>query len=176
MSPNSYSALEWTALALAAGACVTDVSRRRVPNILTFGGAMAGVALNAALYGPWGILRSLIGLSVGLIVFLPIFAVRGLGGGDVKLLAAFGAIIGARLVIWTALYGAIAGGVLGVAFALAGGVLIKSLNNILFILTQWRLAGVAPVDGFTLDNSTSVRLPYALPLSCGLLVALWLQG
>ena len=176
MTPASYSFVEWAVVSVAIAACATDVAWRRVPNVLTFGAALAGLALHGWLHGPRGLLAAGIGWGVGLLVFLPVFALRGLGGGDVKLLAAFGAFVGPRLVIWTALYGAIAGGVFAVVLTLGRGVFVRTLGNVRFILTQWRLAGVAPVEGFTLADSASVRLPYALPLACGLLVALWLQG
>ncbi len=176
MTPLAYSVVEWAVVALAFAACATDVAWRRVPNVLTFGAALIGLVLHGALQGPHGLLLSAIGWGVGLLVFLPVFALRGLGGGDVKLMAAFGAFVGPRLVIWTALYGAIAGGVFAVALTQGRGVFVRTLGNLRFILTQWRLAGVAPVEGFTLADGASVRLPYALPLACGLLVALWLQG
>ena len=55
---------------------------------------------------------------VGLLLFLPLFALRAMGGGDVKLLAAFGAWLGPVLVFWVAVYGAIAGGVLALLLVL----------------------------------------------------------
>ncbi len=176
MTAASFTLVEWLAVGTALTACVTDIANRRVPNLLTFGAALVGVALHGALGGVRGVGFALLGWLLGLVLFLPIFALRGLGGGDVKLLAAFGAFVGPRLVIWSGLYGAIAGGVLAVVLTLSRGVLGRTLGNLRVILTHWRLAGVGPVDGFTLDNSASVRLPYAVPLACGLVVALWLQA
>jgi len=176
MTPSSFTLVEWLAVATALVACATDVATRRVPNLLTFGAALLGAAVHVALGGLPGLAVAASGWTLGLLLFLPVFALKGLGGGDVKLLAAFGAFVGPRLVIWSGLYGAIAGGVLAVALTLSRGVLRRTLGNLRVILTQWRLAGVGPVDGFTLDNSASVRLPYAVPLACGLVVALWLQA
>ena len=176
MNFASVPVVYWLAVATAAAACVTDVRSRRVPNGLTFGAAVVGLAVQAYLAGGRGALVALAGWLLGLLLFLPVFALRGLGGGDVKLLAAFGAFVGPRLVVWTGLYGAIAGGVFAVALTLGRGVFGRTLGNVRFILTQWRLAGITPVDGFTLEDSKSVRLPYALPLACGLLMALWLEA
>ena len=55
-----------------------------------------------------------LGLAVGLAVFFPFFALGGMGGGDVKLMAALGTWIGWSPIVWTALYGAVAGGVMAV--------------------------------------------------------------
>ena len=164
------------ALVTALAACVTDLRMRRVPNALTFSSAALGIAAHAWHAGVTGLLWGLAGCGLGLLLFLPLFALRGLGGGDVKLLAAFGASVGPRLVVWTALYGAIAGGVCAVVVTLGAGLFLRTVSNVRFILTQWHVAGVSPVDGFTLDNSSSPRLPYAVPLACGLVGALWLQA
>jgi prepilin peptidase CpaA len=176
MTPATYSLVEWLAAATALLACVTDVRSRRIPNVLTFGAALVALAVHFALRGPGAVAWGAIGWLLGLLLFLPVFALRGLGGGDVKLLAAFGAFVGPRLVIWTALYGAIAGGVFAVFVALSHGVLARTVGHMRLMLTHWRVAGIGPVDGLTLDTSTSPRLPYALPLACGLLVALWLEA
>ena len=52
----------------------------------------------------------LAGWAVGLAMFLPVFALRGIGGGDVKLVAALGAWIGPGAAVWLALWAAVAGG------------------------------------------------------------------
>jgi prepilin peptidase CpaA len=163
------------ALTIATAACVTDVAWRRIPNALTLGGAAVGLAVAAVLGGWPATLAALAGWSVGLAVFLPIFLLGGLGAGDIKLLAAFGAWIGPGEVIWVALYGAIAGGVFAIALALARGYLRTALRNVYMLLTHWRVAGVGPVAGLTLEGSSGPRLAYALPMAAGLVLTLWLR-
>jgi prepilin peptidase CpaA len=165
--------LQGLALATAGIACVVDVRSRRIPNALTFGAAACALALHAALGGMPGALHGLAGWGTGLAVLLPFFVVRGLGGGDVKLLAAFGACVGAGTVVWVALYGMAAGGVMAMAMAARHGLVGRTVGNVGLLLTHWRVAGVGPVQGLTLEDSRSLRLAYALPLSCGLMVALW---
>jgi prepilin peptidase CpaA len=115
------------------------------------------------------------GWLVGLLLLLPLFALRGLGGGDVKLMAAFGAWLGPGLVLWAAGYGAIAGGVLAVVAALWAGYLRQALANLWLLLTTWQLAGVGAVAGVTLEDTKGPRLAYAVPLTCGLLLTIWLK-
>jgi prepilin peptidase CpaA len=79
------------ALVVALVGCVTDLRTRRIPNALTFSAAATAVVFHGIDAGLAGIGHSLAGLAVGLALFLPLFALRGLGGGDVKLLAALGA-------------------------------------------------------------------------------------
>lgn len=170
------SPLALAALGIAAAACVSDARHRRVSNVLTFGAAVAAVMLRWLLEGPWAALGGVVGWFVGLLLVLPLFALRGLGGGDVKLLAAFGAFVGARLVVWIALYGAIAGGLMAVAVTLSHGVFVRTVANLAVMLHTWRVAGVGRVDGFTLETATSHKLPYAFALSVGLVTALWLKA
>jgi prepilin peptidase CpaA len=168
--------LQTAALIVALIACVTDFRVRRIPNALTFGAAGLAMAMRFVLEGGSGAAWGVAGWTAGLLILLPVFALRGLGGGDVKLLAAFGAFVGPGPVLWTGIYGAIAGGVLAVAVTLWHGVFRRTLANVDVLITHWRVAGLRPVDGLTLETSQSPRLPYALPLTMGLVAALWLKG
>jgi len=107
--------------AVAAGsliATVIDVRTRRIPNVLT--ATMASVGIGLAAFGIsglslWG---SVVGLLVGLALMLPGHLLGATGAGDVKLMAAIGAIVGPALVFSAFLFSALAGGVLAVAVAL----------------------------------------------------------
>jgi len=75
-------------------ACFTDLRTRRIPNVLTFSAA-AGALLFHLATGGWSAAgSSLAGLFLGALLFFPMFALRGMGAGDVKLLAAIGAWLG----------------------------------------------------------------------------------
>jgi prepilin peptidase CpaA len=160
---------------LGAAAAVTDWRTRRIPNVLTFGAAAVAVAFALATGGPRGMLWSLAGFGVGLVIFLPLFALRALGAGDVKLLAAMGAWLGPSLVGWVAVYGAIAGGVLAVPWLVWRGRLRATLANMWSLLLHWRLSGFEPHPVVTLDNPEAVRMPYALPIALGALATVWLR-
>ena len=107
--------------AVAAGgliATVIDVRTRRIPNVLT--ATMASVGIGLAAFGISGlsIWGSVVGLLVGLALMLPGHLLGATGAGDVKLMAAIGAIVGPALVFSAFLFSALAGGVLAVAVAL----------------------------------------------------------
>jgi prepilin peptidase CpaA len=162
-------------LALGAAAAATDSARRRIPNVLTVGAAGVALAFAAATGGSAGLGWSAAGPAVGLLLFLPLFALRAMGGGDVKLLAAFGAWLGPALVFWVAVYGAIAGGVLALLLVLWRGRLRTTMVNMWAIVAHWRLSGMKPHPVVTLDNPDAVRMPYALPIALGALATLWLR-
>jgi Flp pilus assembly protein, protease CpaA len=160
---------------LAAVACIADVGWRRVPNVVTFGGAALALLIAAGTGGVSAFGLALAGCFVGLLLFLPLFALGGLGAGDVKLLAALGAWLGPRDVVYVALYGAIAGGVFAVVLAYSRGYLRTAFSNLYALLTFWRVAGLRPMEGLTLDAAPGPRLAYTLPMSAGLAVTLWLN-
>lgn len=166
-----------TVIALAVGlvACVTDVQSRRIPNVLTFGAAGAALAVHAFGGGVDGALRAAGGWAVGTLLFLPFFALGGMGAGDVKLLAALGAWLGPREIFWVAIYASMAGGVLAVVVALAHGYLATAVKNLRNLLTYWALVGPRPVPGVTLEESKAPRLAYAIPIFAGTVVAVWLR-
>ena len=72
-----------------------DVRYRRIPNWLTAIGVLLGLGLNTFLYQGWPGLRfSLMGLGLAFGIYFGLYAVRAMGAGDVKLMAAIGALVG----------------------------------------------------------------------------------
>ena len=104
-------------------ACISDLRTRRIPNVLTFS-AVATALLFHLLTGGWSAAGwSIAGCFLGALLFFPMFALRGMGAGDVKLLAAVGAWLGPSQVAIAALATSIAGGVIALAVALGHGYL-----------------------------------------------------
>ena len=79
--------------------------------------------------GVHGLGMAAAGWIVGILLFLPIFLLRGMGAGDVKLLAALGAWLGPLQVVWLALFASIAGGVMALLVATATGYLRTTFRN-----------------------------------------------
>ena len=163
------------AVIVATVACATDLRSRRIPNVLTLSAAALGMATSAWTGGPEAAMTSSAGWITGLAIFFVPFALRGLGGGDVKLLAALGAWVGPTDVIWVALYTGVAGGLLAIGTALANGYLRTALANIRLLIAHWRVAGVTAMPELTLERSAAPKLAYALPILCGTVVMTWLH-
>lgn len=162
------------AAVVSVSACVTDLRWRRIPNLLTFAGAAAALVFYSATQGLSGLGFSAAGFAIGLVIFLPLFVVRGLGGGDVKLMAALGAWIGPASALWLAALAAIAGGVFALIVAAANRYTGQAFRNVGSILTFWRVMGVQAHPTLTLESSRGPRLPYSLPIAAGLGLTLWL--
>jgi prepilin peptidase CpaA len=156
-------------------ACIADLRTRRIPNVLTFSAAALAVGYHATTGGWAAVGLSVGGWLLGVALFFPMFALRGMGAGDVKLLATVGAWLGPAQVLLVALASSIAGGVLALGVALFHGYLKKALTNVRTLLTHWRLAGVRPLPEVTLERSEGPRLAYAVPVAIVTVVALWLR-
>ena len=162
-------------IAVVALACLTDLRSQRIPNVLTFSAAIAALACAVVVGGVSNAGISALGWLVGVALFFPLFALGGLGAGDVKLLGAIGAWVGPWVVIRVGLYSAMAGGVLALIVALKTGYLRTAMWNIVLLIKFWTTVGFKPVEGLTLDAPQAPRLAYAIPMLAGLLVTLWLR-
>src|SRR5580698_5729122 len=149
-------------------AAVYDVRYRRIPNWLSMSGVLAGLALNTFLYQGWpGMLLSLQGLGVGFGVYFLLYLVRAMGAGDVKLMAAVGAIVGWRDWFGTFLITAIIGGAMALILAATKGRVRKTLWNVSFIISELKSGRPAYMKREELD----VRNPKALGLPHGAVIA-----
>ena len=153
-------------LALGLGAAVfTDVRTRRIPNWLT--GAMAaggfGLAFGGGVVTP---LQALLGLMVGLLLMLPGHVIGATGAGDVKLMAAIGAVVGPDLALRAFLYSAVAGGVFAIVVATRRGVLATTLQDTTRLVTAPAVARQAIES-----SSRANRFAYGPAIAVGTLVS-----
>lgn len=145
----------------------SDLEGQRIPNPLVAWGALAALAA-AMLPGGMGLAPALAGLCLGLVALLPLYALRALGAGDVKLMAAVGAYVGPQALPLTLLATFIAGGLMTMVVCLYRGTAARLLRNVRDMLTSawWRLAcREAPL----LEPAplSAGRMPYALAIAGG---------
>jgi prepilin peptidase CpaA len=166
-------------LALVIGAAAYDVPFRRIPNWLTALGVLLGLGMNTFLYQGWPGLRvSLTGLAVGFGAYLILYSVRAMGAGDVKLMAAIGAMVG-----WQDWFGifiatAIIGGFASMALLAMRGRVKKTLWNVGFVLTEMRHGRPAYLSNEELDvrSKKSMGLPHGAVIAAGTLLFLGLSA
>ncbi len=93
----------------------TDWRRWRIPNALLASSAV--IAILWAALSPTGIgwVRCLLGGATGLAMFLPLYLLRGMAAGDVKLLGVLGMYAGPLMAVDIALMSALVGGMWAVA-------------------------------------------------------------
>ena len=159
--------------AVAAAACVIDLRERRIPNWLTFSAAGSGIAYHLFVNGFSGLGFAAGGWIVGVAIFFLPFLLRGLGGGDIKLLGALGAWLGPLDIVWLSLYTGVAGAVLALVVSFARGYLRQALQNIWLLLMHIRMEGLRPLPEMTIHHGTGPKLAYGAAIFAGAMVTVW---
>ena len=120
----------WIALPfILAFACYGEIKARRIPNWLTLGAMALGLGAAAIEGGTDGLVDSALGLAIAGGLFLPFCLLGVVGGGDMKLMAAIGAIVGWPMVLRVVTNTCIAGGLIAVALMAWHGVLLREVDS-----------------------------------------------
>jgi prepilin peptidase CpaA len=156
-------------LAMLIIGAICDIRSRKLPNWLTIGGVLLGFVINFGIGPPeGGVVFALQGFGAGFGIYMVLYVLRAMGAGDVKLMAAVGALVG-----WERWFGiffmtAIVGGVMAIALVAARGRLKRTLFNVGFILSEIKHGRPAYVGKEELD----VRSPKAVGLPHGAVIAI----
>ena len=166
----------FTATSYLVLCAVWDVQTRRIPNWLSVGGMLAGLGVNLVWFGLPGLVVSLAGLLVIGAVLLPPFALGGIGGGDVKMMAALGSFLGPVAAVKALLLGVVLGGVVMVAHLLRARRLREKLvatgNLFVAAATARSLRPLA----LSANGPDVVALPYSVPLGLGAIAVMILSS
>jgi prepilin peptidase CpaA len=108
------SAQIWIAILVGLAAIVDDLKRRQIANWIPAAALAGGFGWQIGQNGWMGSLYALGGAAAGFSVFLLFYLMGGMGGGDVKLMAGFGALLGTRGLLEAALWTAGVGGILAI--------------------------------------------------------------
>ncbi|HAT29347.1 MAG TPA: prepilin peptidase [Janthinobacterium sp.] len=165
--------LETTLICFVTLAAISDLAWRRISNVLILSGLCCALALHL-LHAPAAVPAVWLGGALsGFFAFLPLYLLRGMAAGDVKLMAMAGAFLGPCPALQAAAASVLIGGAMGLAIVIYRGRLRQALGNVAFLLTPllWRAAG-APLKRVTLAPGASVGgMPYGLAIALG---CLWL--
>ena len=155
-------------LIFLSAAVITDLRARIIPNALVLTGALSGILLAGLHPEGIGLLRALGGLALGLAIFLPMYLLRAMGAGDVKLMAMAGAFLGPASIAEAALWVLLTGGALALAFALRRGVARRMASNLREMLFSAAASvQIRTLPDFSAGPQTAARLPYAVAIALG---------
>jgi prepilin peptidase CpaA len=159
-------------LVLPAG--IYDIRWRRVPNWLTLPAILVGVSLNWFLYGTPGLWLSLKGMGLALLVYFPLFAIRAMGAGDAKLMAAVGSVAGPANWLGVFVITALLGGIFAIILLVSTGRIRHTFVNLGYMFRELAFFRAPYVTNEELDvgSSKSVGLPHAAVIGLGTLAFL----
>lgn len=157
----------WPTLIVVAVATFTDLRSRRIPNWLVFPFLLAGIVVSGAHHGWSGIGHSLAGIALGGLLFGVLCWLGGMGMGDVKLCAAIGAWIGPAQLLLALVITGMAGGVIALCWAVAGGFLGELFQGTGDLLFGFGKRGLRPHPELVLANPLTRKMPYAPAIAIG---------
>jgi prepilin peptidase CpaA len=128
------------------------MARRRISDWIPIAALAGGIALQAWQNGWRGAMWAVLGAATGFAVFFVRYWLFNMGGGDVKLMAGFGAILGVQKILWATLWSAAFGGIW--ALVVIGAVAV------------WNRLRRRP------DAARPETIPYAPAITLGVLIAL----
>lgn len=155
-------------------AVISDLRARKIPNLLLGIGIIAAFAWNFYFQGLGGLMFSLKGFGVGVVLLVIPFMMGGMGSGDVKLLGMIGAFQGPSYAFSTFIWMALIGGVLAMFYLIKDGQLLSTFNR----LGRGMVNAVKLQQGSVFLNSVEkkefkVYFPYGVAIALGALAAYW---
>ena len=156
-------------VALVAGvvaATVIDVRTRRIPNLLTAAMAATGIGMAATGASGVSLAAAALGIVVGFALMLPGHALGATGAGDVKLMAAVGAIVGPVIALKAFLFTGVAGGVIAILVAVRRRRLAATLAA-----TGHMVAAPADTPGLVRSAGAGSRFAYGPAIAIGSVLA-----
>ena len=160
-------------IGIVSTAAAIDLDRRRIPNWLTLGAWIAALPMQVAVQGiAAGSLAWLYGWMAGLAILLPFYMLRGMAAGDVKLMAAVGAWLGASMVPSIAIATWLIGGVWALTQLVVTGQTRATLWRVGHMLLSAAVQrGAGPVQPEA--KSSAGSMPYGVAIAGGTLAMLF---
>ncbi len=157
-------------------AAMFDIKTRRIPNKLVFSGTLAAIAFHTFYPSGIGALNSVEGLAVGFASLLPLYMMRAMGAGDVKLMAMVGTFLGPASALGAVITTFIVGGVLAILAATRNKSLQRMANNIKSLMFQG-MVGVATGNHRSIEigSASAGKLPYGIAIAIGTTIHLLLS-
>ena len=176
---NSLNSIQLAELLLLVSVVVvctaTDLSVRRIPNVVLVPALMTALFFSAFDEGLAGLTDSLGGLVVGILMLMPLHLLGRMGAGDIKLLGVIGSMLGTWGAIVAGLATMIAGSLLGIAYIVWVHMKPKVIRRMSQLTKRFTgtPAGPMPIATRTSDGFGATEIPYALAIAAGTFAALF---
>jgi prepilin peptidase CpaA len=160
-------AIKAVLIALVLIAAIYDLRYRKIPNWLVLAGLLIGIGLNAFLFEWAGLRIAGLGIGFAFLIYFPLYAIRAMGAGDVKLMAAIGSLVGPWPWFGIFLFTAMVGGLMALVLVLTRGRARQTFSNLAYMLRE--MAYLRPP--YARNQELDVKHPKAVTLPHGFSIA-----
>jgi len=147
-----------------------DLRWRRIPNWLVAATVVASLAWHTYANGWNGLWLSGGGLLAGMGLLLPLFLLRGMGGGDVKFFGAIGAAVTYQHILAVFVIAALIAGGMALFRVIAARAFVATLGNIADILNRFAHGRFNPHPVVGITNEQALMIPFGVSVA----IAAWL--
>lgn len=157
------------AVCFIAGVSIfTDLTQRKIFNWLTFPSMLIGIIFSMSSHGLLqGVLFSGSGILMGFALYSGIYALGGMGAGDVKLIMAFGAWLGWHTTVEAGLLAILLGGGIAILFLAFRGRLSSFISKMFLFFLPFFIKDLE-IHAFRVDQS--LKMPFGVSIG---LAAIW---
>ena len=120
--------LDYVLILLVTLASLFDLRLGKIPNALTYPACIFGLGFAATTWNWSAFSSSLLGLAVGFLPLFGLYLIGGLGGGDVKLMAAVGALMGYSFTLNALITSILVGGLIALLHVIWEGKLWQAVR------------------------------------------------
>lgn len=165
--------MNWNALiiAFAVTVAISDGIWRRIPKMLTVAGVLVGLAAHVFI---GGLASAAFATLIGFVVGVMLFRLGAIGGGDVKLMMALGAILGTGRWLTAMEIAVFAAAAVAIVQMIYRGVFTQTLLNIVDLTVWFFRNGLREHPTVNVHNSASLRAPFGIAAAIGTVMAVYL--
>lgn len=154
--------------------CISDIKSRRILNVVTLPAILIGILFYTITLGYDGFLFSGKGFLVGLGVLLIPYLLGGMGAGDVKLMAAIGALTGKTFTFHAFIFTGIIGGIIALVLIIKSKGFMNSIKSFFFSIFFLKSnLGTMVVNQ---KKNESITFPYGVAIVLGTVCAYLFEG
>lgn len=152
------------ALMLVLSSAWTDLKDRRIGNWLLLSFFASGLILRVWFEATESIEPAMLRMGVVALVFLPVFLIRGMGGGDVKLFMLLAFLLEKDATLLMVTLSLIFGGVFGILEMIR----LRCIRYFSPLILRNERGG--------LQSTGRAGIPYALPIAAGTFLSVFIEG
>jgi prepilin peptidase CpaA len=158
-------------LTLVAG--LVDFRTRKIPNLITIPGMVAGITLRTAMSGWTGTKVAVEGVVLALALLLPLVLARALGAGDWKLMGAVGAFVGPIIFLFVLFGSIVVSGLMALVEMVRTKRVRETFENMLVLLRGFISFGLRRNSEISLDNPKLLKVPFGVAVAVSTVACFW---